>query len=102
MSPLIAGESWNAPEHAQRLDRPGGYSGAHVFGFPAEVSQNPGDGLLRLRIVATNEHRRPDAAVLRVDHPGVAHGVECLDEPCRRKILLQAFHEGFVEVGEEP
>ena len=37
--PAVLAEPWNAPEDAQRLDRAGGFRGAHVGRLPPEVLQ---------------------------------------------------------------
>src|ERR1035441_1638982 len=68
MRPLVPQESRDAPQHAQRLNRPCRLHAAHVRGLPAQLIQQPGHGLLRARIVPADKHRRPARLVARVHH----------------------------------
>ena len=58
MRPLIAQETGDAPEHAQRLDGAGGFSLAHVGRFPTELVEDAAHFLFRCLVVAANEHGR--------------------------------------------
>src|SRR6266699_2037628 len=77
--PIVAQEAGDAPEDAQRLDGAGRLGLPHVGGFPAELLEEAGHRLLRTVVVAADEHGRPAALEVRVDHAGAAHGVERLD-----------------------
>ena len=99
--PLVADEAGDAPEHAQRLDGAGGFGLAHIGRFPTELIENPAHDFLRRVVVATDEHRWFPAFEFRIDHAGVADGIEGLDEPRVCELLLEALHERLVEIGEE-
>src|SRR3954468_5534068 len=80
VGPLVAEEAGDAPEHAERFNRAGGFHAPHVFAFPAELVEDAGDGLLRGRIVAADEHGRPDAPEPGIDHAHAPDGIECLHQ----------------------
>src|SRR5262245_10644313 len=58
MGPIVAKETGDTPEHAQRFNRAAGLRLAHVGGFPAELVEDAAHGLLRALVVAADEHRR--------------------------------------------
>src|SRR5262249_33618414 len=68
---LVAREDRDAPEHAKRLDRAGGFGTAHVGGFPAELIDDLGDRLFCGLIVAADEHGGAPALELRIHHAPV-------------------------------
>ena len=56
---------------------------------------------LGLVVVAANEHGGFAALELRIDHHGVADRAERLDEVRVGEGVLQALHQGLIEVGEK-
>ena len=101
MGPFVFCKAENAPKHAQRLDGAGGFSLAHVGRLPAELIVDLANYRLGLVVVAANEHGRLAAFVFRIDHPGIADGVVCLDEMRVGEGGLQALHQRLVEAGEK-
>lgn len=101
MGPLVVEEARDAPEHAEGFDGAGGFGGSHVGGLPAELVEDGGDLGLGLRVAAADEHGGLAFLVRRVDHAGVADGVEGFDEVGLRELGLEGFEQGFVGAGEE-
>src|SRR5271157_2530570 len=78
--PVALRDSGDAPEHAERLDRPRRFDRAHILRVPAELVEDLGHDPLGLGIVAADEHGRTAAGEMRIDHLRIADRVERLDE----------------------
>src|SRR5208282_4458354 len=70
--PVAFTDAGDAPQHAQRFDRARRLDRAHVLGVPAELITDFGDGLFRVCVGAADEHRRPSAGEMRIDHLRIA------------------------------
>jgi hypothetical protein len=98
---MILAESRDAPELAERLDRPGCHCRPHVRRVPAELLQNIRDRGLGLRIVPSEEHRRPSSGKRRIDHAGAADAVERLHQASLGEGSLQLLEQRAVRSGED-
>ena len=93
MTPFPAQEARNAPKHAQRLDSPGSLDLSHVCRLPAKLIQNLAHDSLGSLIISANKHGGLASGELRIDHAGVANGIERFDEARIGRLPLQTFHQ---------
>src|SRR5580765_3975352 len=74
--PLVSKEAGDAPQHAERLNRPRRLGASHILALPAELIQDAPDLSLGGFIAAADEHGRLRAAEIRVHHERVADAGE--------------------------
>src|ERR1041385_5061944 len=90
------------PGHAHRLEVARAVDAADVDDAPAERVADLADDLLRVVVVAAEEHVGRAAGEVRLIEQAVADGVEGLYEPRARNLALHLLAEGVVEADGEP
>src|SRR5208283_3594664 len=73
VSPTVLRQAGDAPQHAQWLDRAGGFDGPHVGRVPPELVENPSTFGFRALVISADEHRGRSAGKLRIHHERAAH-----------------------------
>src|ERR1043165_2620371 len=90
------------PRHAHRLEVARAVDAAAVGDAPAEGVADLADDLLRVVVVAAEEHVGRTAGEVRLIEQAVADGVEGLDDARARNLALDLLAEGVVEADGEP
>src|ERR1051326_4334717 len=99
--PLPGADAVDDPRHAHRLEVARGFDAAEVGDFPSPRFADLRHELLRVGVVAADEHRWWAAGEVGVDHVRIADGVERFHDARFRQPALHAFAEGVVETDGE-